>query len=340
MKITIAIPLYNSEDYIEATMLSALNQSYIDLEYLIIDDCGTDKSLEIIRRLKSTHVRGKNIRIISHKKNMGVAEARNTAIKNSEGTYIFFLDSDDIIIYNCIELLYNAIKKKDAEIAIGSYEETNEKSSLVVKHILPDIAFKGEDSLPQYIYTTASIKNYYIWNILFKVSFIKTNQLFFVSTKIGEDVIFYHDMMTFVESFVLIPDITYIYVKRANSLSQFNSRDRIELDEVKVQLYFRQYKKEKFCELKDKPYAANAAVQIMKDCIYATISIIKKKNIIVPPISNKEIKELLKCPFSLREAIAFNNKRTMNIAFWILAHLPYKIALILLLSYIKIKRNK
>jgi glycosyltransferase involved in cell wall biosynthesis len=338
MKITIATPLYNSEDYIEATMLSALNQSYIDLEYLIIDDCGTDKSLEIIRRLKSTHVRGKNIRIISHKKNMGVAEARNTAIRNAEGSYLFFLDSDDIMTHNCIELLYDAIKKKDAEIAIGSYEETSEKSDLVVKHIRPNIALKGENSLLQYIYTTLNVKDHYIWNILFKVSFIRKNQLSFVLTKIGEDVIFYHDMITFVKSCVLIPDITYIYVKRANSLSQFNSRDRIELDEIKAQLYFRQYKKEKFRELKDKPYAANAAVQIMKDCVYAAISIIKKKNIIVPQISNKEIKELLKCPFSLKEAIAFNNKRTMNIAFWILAHLPYEIELILLLGYIKIKK--
>ena len=78
-KITIAIPVYNVEKYVENSILSALNQTYDDIEFLIIDDKGSDASMEIVKRIQSTHPRGNSIRIIDHGVNRGLATARNTA---------------------------------------------------------------------------------------------------------------------------------------------------------------------------------------------------------------------------------------------------------------------
>ena len=82
-KVTIAIPLYNAERYIQETLLSALEQTFESIEILIIDDKSTDGSISIVKNLQQTHPHGKNIRICSHKTNQGVAMARNTAIANA-----------------------------------------------------------------------------------------------------------------------------------------------------------------------------------------------------------------------------------------------------------------
>ena len=89
-KITIAIPVYNVEKYVENSILSALNQTYDDIEFLIIDDKGSDASMEIVKRIQSTHPRGNSIRIIDHGVNRGLATARNTAIDNAKGDFLFF----------------------------------------------------------------------------------------------------------------------------------------------------------------------------------------------------------------------------------------------------------
>lgn len=91
---TIVIPLFNKERFIEKTMLSILNQTLTDYEILIVDDCSTDKSLDIIRDLQEEYQENK-IKIIHNQKNQGVSFSRNKGIKYSKGEYIIFLDADD-----------------------------------------------------------------------------------------------------------------------------------------------------------------------------------------------------------------------------------------------------
>ena len=79
------MPIYNVEKYIERALLSALNQTYQDLEILIVDDLGHDNSMNIVHQLKSTHPRGNCIRIITHKKNLGLGGTRSTAIESAQG---------------------------------------------------------------------------------------------------------------------------------------------------------------------------------------------------------------------------------------------------------------
>ena len=114
------MPIYNVEQYIERALLSALNQTYQNLEILIVDDLGHDNSMDIVYQLKSTHPRGNCIRIITHKKNLGLGGTRNTAIESSQGKYLYFMDSDDAIVPDCIETLYNIISQEKVDfVAAG-----------------------------------------------------------------------------------------------------------------------------------------------------------------------------------------------------------------------------
>jgi glycosyltransferase involved in cell wall biosynthesis len=110
-KVTLSMPVYNVEKYMERALLSALNQTFESIEYLIVDDKGTDNSMAIVRRIIANHPRGKDVRIIDHGVNQGLGAARNSAIKEAKGEYLYCMDSDDEITKDCIEILYNKMRK-------------------------------------------------------------------------------------------------------------------------------------------------------------------------------------------------------------------------------------
>ena len=107
--ITIGIPVYNVESYIEKCLLSVLNQTYQNLEILVVDDLGTDKSMAIVADIQQSHSNGQLIKIVKHSQNKGLGEARNTVIENAQGEFIYFIDSDDYIEPQTIQLMVDQI---------------------------------------------------------------------------------------------------------------------------------------------------------------------------------------------------------------------------------------
>ncbi len=105
-KISLIIPVYNTGKYLSETLESVINQTFCDWEAICVDDGSTDKSLEI---LKAYARKDKRIKIITQK-NCGVVTARNKAIKQAKSEYIYPLDSDDVIVPDCLEKLYNAMR--------------------------------------------------------------------------------------------------------------------------------------------------------------------------------------------------------------------------------------
>ena len=93
MKISIIIPIYNVAPYVERCLYSALNQSYEDIELVLVDDCGTDNSMNIVSEVVEKYVGNKKILLFKHEHNLGLSAARNTGIKNATGDYLLFLDS-------------------------------------------------------------------------------------------------------------------------------------------------------------------------------------------------------------------------------------------------------
>jgi len=120
--ISILIPIYNVEPYIGQCAISLFEQTYPDIEYIFVDDCTQDDSINILAKIIEKYPsRGQNVKIVRHDTNRGLAAARNTAIKNSTGDYIMHVDSDDYLEKNAVELLIGKIKETGADVVVSDY---------------------------------------------------------------------------------------------------------------------------------------------------------------------------------------------------------------------------
>lgn len=116
-KISVIIPIYKDEKYLDRCVQSVLKQSYANLEIILVDDGSPDKCPKMCDDYEKLDER---IKVI-HKENGGLSDARNVGVKASTGECIFFLDSDDYIDLNCLEILLNDLKNNDADVAVGGH---------------------------------------------------------------------------------------------------------------------------------------------------------------------------------------------------------------------------
>ena len=114
-KVSVIIPVYNVEKYLEKCLKSVCSQTLRDIEIICVNDCSPDNSLEILQEYASKEER---IKIINFEQNQGVSIARNEAIKVAQGEYIAFCDSDDTISLNFCEALYNKAKQDNAQVVL------------------------------------------------------------------------------------------------------------------------------------------------------------------------------------------------------------------------------
>lgn len=128
--VSIITPVYNAQDYLEETILSVLNQTYSNWELLLIDDCSTDNSYEIIEKYLK---KDKRIKYLKNEKNSGPAITRNRGIEESKGEYIAFLDSDDLWYENKLKNQINFMKEKQLKISHGNYYFCNLKGEIIKK---------------------------------------------------------------------------------------------------------------------------------------------------------------------------------------------------------------
>lgn len=207
--ITISIPIYNVEKYVERSLSSALNQTYDNLEILVIDDKGTDNSMEVVRRIIDTHPRGKAVKIIEHSENKGLGATRNTSIDNAQGEYIMFMDSDDYISDDCISKLYKSSYDNCSDIVIGSYQDFSMTGDIGKGFIQNLGAATGYDVLWQW-YKSPMV---YVqtWNKLYKTNLLRDNFVRCIPSNRNEDVFFTFQLLKPVKSVSFVSDITYYY---------------------------------------------------------------------------------------------------------------------------------
>lgn len=182
--ISCIIPMYNAEPYIERCIQSVLNQTYKNVEIVVVDDGSKDSSLELVKKLLPSH----NIKLVE-KTNGGVSSARNAGIFEATGEYIFFLDSDDFLPTNSFEILIDVIKQYSSDLVIGRDICFNEGDSIPEDTYCGTVSlWEGDTTL---VNTLKDFPN--TWNVcgkLFKKSIIKG--LSFVEGKgIGEDSYFF-----------------------------------------------------------------------------------------------------------------------------------------------------
>ena len=116
-KVSILVPIYNVERYIERCARSLFEQTYTNLEYVFVDDCSPDRSLALLQDVIKDYPQRKDaVRIVSHEKNRGLAATRNTALECATGVFISHVDSDDWIAPRMIECLVSKQQETDADI--------------------------------------------------------------------------------------------------------------------------------------------------------------------------------------------------------------------------------
>ena len=319
--ITIGIPVFHSVDFINRSLESALNQSFDSIEYLIVDDGSQDGSADIIKEMVHSHPRGEHIHLITHASNMGVSFSRNEIIDKAQGDYIYFMDSDDVISKNTISLMTDNIRRYDAEIVFGSYEKIETFGERNV-YQYPFLQLLGKDALANFAYRKYAGIQASSCNYLVKASVLRENHLRFIDTNYWEDLVFTFDLVTYISRAVLLPDITYSYFCRENSLSHYQQRKNISKEEIKKNIYAIEHLKNTSSILYNKVYFPNRCYNIVMTDFYIVCNILKRRKDIQPSISNKEIKTIMHHPATWSQICTFQKSRCRNMVLYMIGKLP------------------
>ena len=211
------IPVYNTEKYLDKCLDSVVNQTLTDLEIICVNDCSSDRSLDILNHYAKKDPR---LKIIDFKKNQGVSIARNTAINIATGEYIGFVDSDDFIDLDFYQKLYSTAIKNNSDLVIGNIKRVD---------------VNGE-KIPQFYFDLSYEKiqnnqlnfNQFFWIGLYRKSLIDKHHLNFIENCIyGEDLLFPIKASVFSKNFKIIDSTFYNY--RNNPLSITNQEFSLKI---------------------------------------------------------------------------------------------------------------
>lgn len=319
--VTIGIPVYKSADYIRRALESALAQTYSSIEYLVIDDAGYDGSLDIINAIAQAHPRGKDIRVICHQENLGVSASRNQIIDEAQGEYLYFMDSDDAIAKNTIELLMQNARQYDAEIVFGSYQKIDISGVKTICQY-PSKKLLNKDELANFAYRKYAGIQASACNFIVNTDILRLNHHRFIDVNYWEDLVFTFDLVTLVSRAVLLPNITYSYICRANSLSHYQQRINISKDEVMRNVESINHLKVTSSAFCTKEYYPYRCFNIAMTDFYIACYILKRRKAIVPKVTNKEIKSIMRHPASLHQIYSFRQCRLKNMITYLIGKLP------------------
>ena len=220
-KISVIIPIYNVKKFLEKCLTSVVNQTYKNLEIILINDGSTDNSLDICNEFVKKDERIKLI----NKENEGLSAARNTGLKLATGEYIGFIDSDDWIDLDFYEKLYNAIEKNQADIACASIERVGQFVKKFRVHYLEE---KITENFKENLKICNYPKNSYVWNKLYKAELVKNT--FFKEGVYFEDVIWTSKILEKSSKIVAVPNIKYYYFKNKFSIVKSKSTPKKQKD--------------------------------------------------------------------------------------------------------------
>lgn len=213
-KISVIVPIYNVEKYLERCIQSIIKQTYKNLEIILVNDGSTDNCARICEEYAQ---RDSRIKVI-HKKNGGLADARNKGLEIATGEYIGFIDSDDYIEEDMYEYLYSLLQENNADISICGkylvYEDGEIKSKYNVNDGIK--VFNTEEALIQL--NSFSSFNMSVWDRLYKAEIVK--DIKFPFGKKSEDYFVMYQYFSKAQKVVVSELPKYYYFQRANSISR------------------------------------------------------------------------------------------------------------------------
>lgn len=259
VKVSVIVPIYNVENYLEESLSSVLSQTLEDIEIICVNDGSTDNSLNILNDFAQKDSR---IKIFSQE-NLGVSVARNNALKKASGDYIYFFDADDYICPTGLEKLYISAVNNDSDISIfkamvfnNDFSDAYESHMCVIDSLYPNCDFENQTfnhrDIKKFILNTPQMP----WNKLFKKKFLdKYEDIEFPPNLPYNDVVFHVKSMLRAYKISFVPEYLYYYRKNnPNSISNDNSNHiqifkiiKIVEDFLKEENFMEEYQKEFDC---------------------------------------------------------------------------------------------
>lgn len=237
-KISVIIPFYQVEAYIEECLQSVLNQTFANLEILLIDDCGWDRSFDIVQKYAQMDQR---IKILRHTENRGLGEARNTGLAACSGQYIFFLDSDDFLELDILEKLYENIKRTKSDLVFCQAKAFTCENDGQFLNMVPD--FNEFFKVPVVTNQKINLHNFQnficryphtCWLKLYTLEFLKKNHIKFIKKNvIAEDVGFFLKVAAQFPDISVIDSIGLNYRIREKSITTTRRTKKIKNEHMK-----------------------------------------------------------------------------------------------------------
>ena len=185
IKLSILVPIYNTEKYVERCVVSLMEQTLEEIEFIFVDDCSTDKSLDILQSVLAKYpLRQGQVQVLRHSFNRGSSAARNTALEVAKGEFITFADSDDWLEPHGAEEIYSFAKRNRLDIAYSRfYKDFSDGNQSITKYVKCDAC---EEAIRHII---LGHFNYVVWNKIYRRDFLnKCDVRFLEGFSNGEDI--------------------------------------------------------------------------------------------------------------------------------------------------------
>lgn len=210
--VTVIIPTYNSSKFIEKAIESVINQTYKDIEIIVVDDCSTDDTCQILQKYEQLP----NFKLIVNESNTGVGIARKIGINNAKGEYITFLDSDDYLLNDFIDVNLQLIKEHDSDVVYTSVKVLSPDNKVKIVQVGNNFA-QNEATLNIFFWCQMN----FLTGKLFKTNLLKKCK--WSERRVAEDVQTLFYIMYEAKKVRSYPYIGYVHVCRLGSLMAFSS---------------------------------------------------------------------------------------------------------------------
>lgn len=273
-KLSVVVLVYNTEYYLEDCLDSLVNQTLDNIEIICVNDESTDNSLNILKQYARKY---DNIRIINQK-NAGGANAGNRGLKEAKGEYVTLVDSDDIVVEDAYEKMYNKAKETDSDVVCG-------KPNIYITGIQREVShmhnpwYKEQSINPEDFLDI--FHDAYYWNKIYRREFVEKNEIYMIPGKIYADVPLVFRAYLFANKVTIIPDVVYYWRKRdQEAIEQGDSatsvsKSLLDTNNMHDRLITYYYLKDYFIEA-GKEYLFNSAVKLYFERLFYPIKGILK----------------------------------------------------------------
>lgn len=232
--VSVIVPVYNIELYLDRCVKSLIDQSQ-DIEIILVDDGSTDRSVQICDKYAENN---SNVKVI-HIQNSGVSNARNIGLSLAKGEYITFVDGDDWISEDFLQIAINKLKLTGSDIFMGSYTENyDDGTEIKVNENIPTMILNYEECI-EAVFIKLPNKadlSFAVWGKVFRASLWK-NVRFDTNLSMGEDAVAFWDVLKHANKVLYMPVMGYHYMQRVDSAVHTTSLKKA-LDNLKMHQYF------------------------------------------------------------------------------------------------------